>query len=182
MNQTPILDDATPNAGRDHHPQQAAGATSGAEPMLAESERLGVIVYHDSSAVALAQRCPEREVSPGRDIQRRDPPLRIQHRTAATDSDAGQMARLQPCAAEHAITQCDEVAEEGRSRPAAASRRGLAAHHLTVRAHQSGRQLGPTDVDGQNDARRGGVSPPKLTLRAGGLRAYVPLHHPRFVY
>jgi hypothetical protein len=44
VDQPPAVDDPAADPGRDDHPEQAAGPLPGPDPMLAEGQRLGVVV------------------------------------------------------------------------------------------------------------------------------------------
>jgi hypothetical protein len=58
------------DAGRDGDREHVGGARPAAAPVLAGGQRDGVVVEQDRDGEVLGQPGPEREVAPGRDVQR----------------------------------------------------------------------------------------------------------------
>ena len=70
VQQPPVEDDATADAGAHDHGDEVAVAGGGAQPALAQGQRLGIVVDVDGKVQGFGQAGPEREPVPLGNVQR----------------------------------------------------------------------------------------------------------------
>src|SRR5690348_4922983 len=87
VEQPAVAHDAAPDSGRHDHADEVAFAGGGADPALAERERLGVVVDPHRQRAVLCETRAQRKVAPRRDVERRYLFAAETHRPAAPDAD-----------------------------------------------------------------------------------------------
>ena len=174
VEQPAAQDQTSAHAGRDDHAEHALPAPAGPAPVLADSDADRVVVHaYGTTGEHRLEPRPQREVAPDGDVQRRDLAGRPAHRTAAADTDAGDLA----------VTRGDQAGHHGLQRGPdrlgvgpRTLRRGRpgGAYEAALTVDQSRGDLGPTHVDGEHVrhrvlirwGHRGAASTPRT--RGGG--------------
>jgi hypothetical protein len=135
VDQPPAEHQPAPDTGRDDHAEDVVPPAPGPAPVLADRHADRVVV-HPHHRVPLAQPLPQREVAPGRDVERAHLARRPGHRAAAADADPGVLLLA------HLLEQRDD----GRPR---ILRRGLpvGTDDAAAGVDDGGRDLRTPDVE-----------------------------------
>jgi len=139
--------DSPADSGADHHRDEVVDSASRTDPSLGHRESLGIVVDVRGESGDLGHRSAQSEVSPRRNVQRRDIVTFTRHRTAARDAARDHIdvsgRRLDTT---HEGRQCD---------PRLTLRRGdtVATNDGSVGENYRSGHLGSTDIDGKDTGR-----------------------------
>jgi len=172
VHEPPAEYEAAADPRRHDHAQHVPVAPPRPAPVLGDGHADRVVVQAHRPAVAQVGRQrlqprPQRELPPGRDVQRREHARRPAHRTPAADADAD--GRGLGLAAHHR----DEV---GQRRPQHLGVRGPRRRHTfgvadgAVGVDETRRHLGAADVDGEGEVHRTSQAVVRACLSTPGRR------------
>ena len=144
VEQAAVEDDAAADAGGHHHGDEVVLAGGRAAPPFPEGKGLGVVVDEREQARGLRQPPAQREIAPGRNVQRRDFLAARRHGPAGTNT-----AHRHLTVAANGVAQVEQHREQRLGVRTRRSRARGRRHKIAFGGHQPRRQLGAADVDGE---------------------------------